>query len=89
MNATTDVNTRITDKGNMITVSTRFGKTTYTIEQRPLMWIARPTMIRNERIGKDSTPTYADTRDELIGYIISTAEYDPSQTRKLNIAFKL
>lgn len=80
--------TRITDKGNIVTVSTTQGKTTYTIEQRPRIWIGRPTMIRNERI-RSATPTYAETRDELLRYIISTAELAPSQIHKLNINFSI
>lgn len=80
--------TRITDKGNIVTVSTPYGKTTYTIEQRPAMWIGRPTMIRNERI-RSATPTYAETREELLRYIISTAEVASSQIRKLNMNFSL
>lgn len=80
--------TRITDKGNIVTVSTSQGKTTYTIEQRPRMWIGRPTLIRNERI-RNATPTYAETRDELLGYIISTAEVTPDRIHKLNINFSL
>lgn len=84
----TYMTTRTTDKGDIITVSTQYGKTTYRIEQRPRMWIGRPTMIQNERI-HDATPTYAETRDELVGYIISTAELAPTQRRKLNINFSL
>lgn len=80
--------THITDNGNIVTVSTAQGKTTYTIEERPRMWIGRPTMIRNERI-RSATPTYAETRDELLRYIISTAELAPSQIHKLNINFSL
>lgn len=82
------MNTRITDKGDMITVSTTQGKTTYRIEEHARMWIGRPTMIQNERI-KDATPTYADTREELVVYIISTAELAPSQRHKININFSL
>lgn len=85
---TSDMTTRITDNGNIVTVLTAQGETTYIIEERPHMWIGRPIMIRNERI-RSATPTYAETRDELLRYIISTAELAPSQIHKLDINFSL